>query len=102
MLCLSGGKDSFGLLKVLHGFIEDKTYDIDLHVYTLDQSQPGWDGSQLRKYLDNLGVSYEIETKNTYGVVIIKFQRVKPIVHYVLDFVVVISTDMQKSIKWIK
>lgn len=47
MLCLSGGKDSFGLLKVLHGFIKDKTYDIDFHVYTLDQSQPGWDGSQL-------------------------------------------------------
>ncbi|MBK2093423.1 tRNA 2-thiocytidine(32) synthetase TtcA [Francisella philomiragia] len=72
MLCLSGGKDSFGLLKVLNGLIEDKTYDIDLHVYTLDQSQPGWDDSQLRKYLDNLGVSYEIETKNTYGVVIDK------------------------------
>ncbi|MBK2242319.1 hypothetical protein IBE76_10085 [Francisella tularensis] len=38
------------------GLIEDKTYDIDLHVYTLDQSQPGWDDSQLRKYLDDLGV----------------------------------------------
>lgn len=25
---------------------------------------------------------------------LIKFQRVKPIVHYVLDFAVVISTDM--------
>lgn len=56
----------------MHGLIEDKTYDIDLHVYTLDQSQPGWNDSQLRKYLDNLGVSYEIETKNTYGVVIDK------------------------------
>lgn len=72
MLCLSGGKDSFGLLKILHGLIKDGTYDIDLYVYTLDQSQPGWDDSRLRKYLDDLGVSYEIETKNTYGVVIDK------------------------------
>ena len=52
MLCLSGGKDSFGLLKVLHGLIKDGTYDIDLHVYTLDP----WDDSKLRKYLDDLGI----------------------------------------------
>ena len=72
MLCLSGGKDSFGLLKVLNGLIADKELKIDLHVYTLDQSQPGWDDNRLRAYLDNLGVSYEIESKNTYGVVIDK------------------------------
>ncbi|AXA33615.1 tRNA 2-thiocytidine(32) synthetase TtcA [Francisella adeliensis] len=77
MLCLSGGKDSFGLLKVLTNLIKDKVYDIDLHVYTLDQSQPGWDDSKLRAYLDDLGVSYEIETKNTYGVVIDKIPEGK-------------------------
>lgn len=77
MLCLSGGKDSFGLLKVLHNLIKEKKYDIDLHVYTLDQSQPGWDDSKLRVYLDELGVSYEIETKNTYGVVIDKIPEGK-------------------------
>ena len=39
MLCLSGGKDSFGLLKVLHGLIEDKTYDIDLVVISTDMQK---------------------------------------------------------------
>ena len=77
MLCLSGGKDSFGLLKVLTNLIKDKVYDIDLHVYTLDQSQPGWDDSKLRAYLDDLGVNYEIETKNTYAVVVDKIPESK-------------------------
>ena len=77
MLCLSGGKDSFWLLKVLTNLIKDKVYDIDLHVYTLDQSQPGWDDSKLRAYLDDLGVNYEIETKNTYAVVVDKIPESK-------------------------
>ena len=77
MLCLSGGKDSFGLLKILHNLIQEKKYNINLHVYTLDQSQPGWDDSKLRKYLDDLGVSYEIERKNTYGVVVDKIPEGK-------------------------
>ncbi|GAB4223430.1 MAG: tRNA 2-thiocytidine(32) synthetase TtcA [Francisella sp.] len=77
MLCLSGGKDSFGLLKILHGLIKDKVYDIDLYVYTLDQSQPGWDDSKLREYLNNLDVPYEIEKKNTYGVVVEKIPQGK-------------------------
>lgn len=69
MLCLSGGKDSFTLLKVLKGLIDDGEYNLDLMVYTLDQSQPNWDDSQLRIYLDNLGVRYVIETRDTYSVV---------------------------------
>ena len=77
MLCLSGGKDSFGLLKVLHGLITDKKYKIDLHVYTLDQSQPGWDDSNLRNYLDNLNVSYEIEKRDTYSIVVDKIPQGK-------------------------
>lgn len=33
MICLSGGKDSFTLVKVMHDLVANGTYDLDLIVY---------------------------------------------------------------------
>lgn len=69
MVCLSGGKDSFTLLKLLTRLRNKTNGKFSLFAFTLDQSQPGWDDSKLRVWLDNHKVPYEILTKDTYSIV---------------------------------
>lgn len=69
MVCLSGGKDSFTLLEILHTLQIRSNYKFELFVFTLDQSQPGWDDSKLRLYLDKKAIPYEILTEDTYSIV---------------------------------
>lgn len=69
MVCLSGGKDSFTLLHLLHKARVRMGRGFEIFAYTLDQSQPGWDDSQLRVWLDDHGYPYEIVTRNTYSIV---------------------------------
>jgi tRNA 2-thiocytidine biosynthesis protein TtcA len=72
MVCLSGGKDSYTLLNMLH-LLRIRTHNkFELFAYTLDQSQPGWDDSGLRGWLEARGFPYAIETRNTYDVVVDK------------------------------
>ncbi len=69
MLCLSGGKDSFGLLRVLQHIRQTTRFSFELFSYTLDQSQPGWDDQRLRSWLETHKIPYEIEKRDTYSVV---------------------------------
>lgn len=69
MVCLSGGKDSFALLNCLNKIRIETHYKFELFSYTLDQSQPGWDDSRLREWLEERRIPYEIETRDTYSVV---------------------------------
>ncbi|MDF1655632.1 MAG: tRNA 2-thiocytidine(32) synthetase TtcA [Coxiellaceae bacterium] len=69
MACLSGGKDSYTMVMMLQQLRLHRRCDFELFVYTLDQTQPGWDDSAMRDWLDAQHVSYEIETRNTYKVV---------------------------------
>lgn len=69
MVCLSGGKDSFTLLTLLNKLRIESNYRFELFSYTLDQSQPGWDDSRLREWLEARAIPYEIETRDTYSVV---------------------------------
>jgi len=69
MLCLSGGKDSYSLLKLMQIARRESKYKFELFSYTLDQSQPGWDDGDMRAWLDAQGVAYEIETRDTYSIV---------------------------------
>lgn len=70
MVCLSGGKDSHGLLdlllrwKALHG-----TPPFELVAVNLDQKQPGFPAHVLPEYLTRRGVPFHIETRDTYSVV---------------------------------
>jgi len=69
MVCLSGGKDSFTLLKLLKKLQIRSNNKFELHSFTLDQSQPGWDDTQLKDWLNKTKISYEIMTEDTYSIV---------------------------------
>ena len=69
MVCLSGGKDSFTLLQLLHQLRKRSRNRFEVYSYTLDQKQPGWDDRALRAWLEERNYPYEIAAKNTYAVV---------------------------------
>lgn len=69
MVCLSGGKDSFTLLHLLQQHQSRQRRPFTLHAYTLDQSQPGWDDSRLREWLNDRNIEFTIEKRDTYSVV---------------------------------
>lgn len=69
MLCLSGGKDSFTMVRILQMLRRRTNNKFDLFVFTLDQAQPGWDDTQLRAWLEKQAIPYEILTRDTYSIV---------------------------------
>ncbi|KTC87607.1 MULTISPECIES: tRNA 2-thiocytidine(32) synthetase TtcA [Legionella] len=69
MVCLSGGKDSFTLLTLLHHLRKRSNNKFEVFAFTLDQAQPGWDDSQLREWLHQRNIPHEILTRDTYTIV---------------------------------
>jgi tRNA 2-thiocytidine biosynthesis protein TtcA len=69
MVCLSGGKDSYGLLDVLLTLRERAPIAFDIVAVNLDQKQPGFPESVLPDYLRARGVPFHIEAQDTYSVV---------------------------------
>ena len=69
MVCLSGGKDSFTLLTLLHTLRRRSNNKFEVFAFTLDQAQPGWDDSTLRSWLSERNIEYEILTRDTYSIV---------------------------------
>lgn len=72
MVCLSGGKDSFTLLRILCLLQRRAKVRFELLAFTLDQAQPGWDDRLLRKWLETHEIPHEIITRDTYSIVIEK------------------------------
>ena len=70
LVAVSGGKDSYTLLDLLARARRRSPVEFELIAYHLDQGQPGYDGGELRSWLEDSGVRFEIETEDTYTAVI--------------------------------
>ena len=72
LVCLSGGKDSYTLLAVLHELKWRGLLPVDLLACNLDQGQPGFPATVLPEFLEKMGVPHRIEYQDTYSVVMDK------------------------------
>ncbi|MEM7732883.1 MAG: tRNA 2-thiocytidine(32) synthetase TtcA [Pseudomonadota bacterium] len=72
LVCLSGGKDSYTLLAILHELKWRGLLPVELLACNLDQGQPGFPGMVLPEFLEKMGVPHRIEYQDTYSVVVDK------------------------------
>jgi tRNA 2-thiocytidine biosynthesis protein TtcA len=69
LVCVSGGKDSYTMLRLLHILRARSGKDFKLFALTLDQGQPGWDDSGLRAWMQQHGFEHEVLHRDTYSIV---------------------------------
>ena len=69
LVCLSGGKDSYTLLAVLHELKWRGLLPVELLACNLDQGQPNFPATVLPEFLEKMGVPHRIEYQDTYSIV---------------------------------
>src|ERR1700690_1742985 len=69
MVCLSGGKDSYGLLDVLLKLRGGAPIEFDIVAVKLGQKHPGFSSPVPPDYLKSLGIEFLIAEQDTYAVV---------------------------------
>ncbi len=75
LVCLSGGKDSYTMLAVLHELQWRGLLPVELLACNLDQGQPGFPSTVLPEFLARMQVRHRVEYQDTYSVVM---DKVKP------------------------
>lgn len=74
MVCMSGGKDSYGLLHFLEYTRRKAPIDFTIVAVHLDQGHPGFPLDRLEGHLKSTGIPYEIIHQHTYQIVLDKLE----------------------------
>lgn len=69
LVCLSGGKDSYTLLAVLHELQWRGMLPVEILACNLDQGQPNFPATVLPEFLERMKVPNRIEYQDTYSIV---------------------------------
>jgi tRNA 2-thiocytidine biosynthesis protein TtcA len=69
MVCVSGGKDSYGLLDLLITLRARAPINFEIVAVNLDQGQPGFPVEVLPNHLKKIDIPFHIETRDTYSIV---------------------------------
>ncbi|MBV2142839.1 tRNA 2-thiocytidine(32) synthetase TtcA [Falsochrobactrum sp. TDYN1] len=69
LVCLSGGKDSYGLLALLLDLKWRGLLPVELLACNLDQGQPNFPKHILPDFLNHYGIEHRIEYQDTYSIV---------------------------------
>ena len=70
MVCLSGGKDSYGLLHLLRWMKRIVPFEFEMIAVNLDQGHPGFPVDTLRAWLEAGDYAYKLVAEDTYSVVL--------------------------------
>jgi tRNA 2-thiocytidine biosynthesis protein TtcA len=69
LVCVSGGKDSYGLISLLHDLKWRGLLPVELIAMNLDQKQPGFPSHILPEFFEQYDIPNHIETQDTYTIV---------------------------------
>ena len=69
LVCVSGGKDSYGLISLLHDLKWRGLLPVELIAMNLDQNQPGFPSHILPEFFKKFDIPNHIETQDTYTIV---------------------------------